>query len=88
MLNIKIDNRYVITTPDPFNYVLNEIKISNKGEEYYKVLSYHRTLESLLKHYKERAIKESREVESFKELLDLISELNDNIEKIVESLEK
>jgi len=82
---IKINDNYKVDNDD-ICYTLYERKISNKGEESWKFVSYHKTIQSALKKYRDLNIKKltkSGEVIQVNELIEkFITEDNRVLEEL------
>ena len=85
MLNIKIDDKYVITA-DSRNYMLQEVKIAkegkNKGEETHYTIGYYGKIGQALQGFKEHKIRTSN-ISNFDELLTTIQDIDRTIKKIL-----
>jgi len=84
-MNIQIDDTYFITS-DERNIILNKTTWAGKdskdaGGRRYQPISFHNTLASALKSFRERKIKLS-EAETLDELLTEIRELNNKIAQL------
>lgn len=91
-MEVNIDSEYRITT-NVRNYILETKKVrgkdsKNTGEEYWveAPMCYYTTLAGALQGWKEQRILNS-DVQSVQELQQLITKLNNNIEKLINQLE-
>ena len=88
MLNIKIDDKYQITS-DERNYILNEIKTAksgkNEGKKYIDPVSYHGSLGDLLRQYANVRLLKS-DCNSFEEIRGILTEIFKTISDIQSSV--
>lgn len=88
MLNIKIDDKYQITS-DERNFILNEVKTAksgkNEGKEYLNPVSYHGSLGDLLCQYANVCLLKSN-CNSFKEVREILVEIFKTISDIQSSV--
>ena len=88
MLDIQIDKDYKITS-DPRNFMLQRRTVPKEGKEKGKAnwstLSYHGTIESVLRAYKTLNIKES-DATSIAMLLNEIEKIDKTINKVLKGV--
>lgn len=84
-MEIKLNNDYRITADDK-QYILNKVTVfkegKKKGEENVVAVSYHTTLESLLKKWCEIDLRQS-DCTSFKEVIQYMTQQNEFIEGLI-----